>query len=102
MEDEEIFRDPVGEVRHTPLEHIILQTKVTVAAARGYDSYLCPCRNCHGGRRYHIDRIQQHLRYYGRDYYLDHSMVGGDPPGGFPPEGVWVDETGQVLHGWNE
>jgi hypothetical protein len=41
------------------------------------------------------------LRNYGRDYFLNHSILGGDLPGGFLEEGVWVDGTGKVLHGWN-
>jgi hypothetical protein len=101
MEGEDFFLEPIGGVTHIPIEDLILQTELRVAAAKGYNSYLCPCRSCHGGRRYHTDTIQQHLRNYGRDYFLNPLMLGGDLPGGFLEEGVWVDGIGEVLHGWN-
>ena len=70
--------------RHISQAELILQTEMTVAAAKQYTSYLCPCQKCHGGRMYSTQSIIAHFRQYGRDIHLDHSMVGGDPPEGYP------------------
>jgi hypothetical protein len=58
MEGEDFFLELVGGVTHIPIDDLILQTELKSTASKGYNSYLCPCRGCHGGRRYHIDTIQ--------------------------------------------
>jgi hypothetical protein len=35
---------------------------------------------------------QEHLKRFGRDPFLMHSMVGGDPPDGYPSGGIWVHD----------
>ena len=37
--------------------------------------------------------IDIHREKYGRDEHLMFSMLGGDPPGGFPLQGIWVDDN---------
>jgi hypothetical protein len=99
MEEEHFYREPSRAVQHISQAELILQIELIVAAAKEYDSYLCSCRKCHRGRRYSVQTIQAHQRDYGRDIHLDHSMVGGDPPDGYPPEGVWIDERGRAAQG---
>jgi hypothetical protein len=94
MEGEDFFLKPISGINHIPVEDLILQTELRVAAARRYEPYLFPFRTCHSGHRYHMHSIEQHLRKYIRDYYLNHLMVGGNPPKGFLVE--------EVVHGWNE
>jgi hypothetical protein len=70
---------------------MIQETEFRVANEKGYNSYLCPCRSCHGGHRYSLQTIRAHLRLNKRDEMLNFSMVGGDPPGGYPRDGVCVN-----------
>jgi hypothetical protein len=37
-----------------------------------------------------------HREKYGQDEHLMFSMLGGDPPGGFPIEGIWLDDNGDL------
>jgi hypothetical protein len=37
-----------------------------------------------------------HREKYGRDEDLMFSMLGGDPPGGFPVEGIWLNDNGDL------
>jgi hypothetical protein len=55
-----------------------------------WDCYLCPCKECHGGHRYSIRTIREHLRECGRDPFLMCLMVGGDLENGFPAQGIWI------------
>jgi hypothetical protein len=77
--------------RYIPMEELIQETEFKVAYEKGYDAYLCPCRSCHGGHRYSLQTIRTHLRLNKRDEMLNFFMVGGDPPGGYPREGIYVD-----------
>ena len=42
-----------------------------------------------GGRRLPVCAITMHLKSYGRDQFLYRSMIGGDPPEGYPEHGAW-------------
>jgi hypothetical protein len=55
-----------------------------------WDSYLCPCRKCHGGHWYRIQTVQMHLHEFRRDPFLMHSMVGNDLVDGYSTGGIWV------------
>jgi hypothetical protein len=58
------------------MEELIQETEFRVAYEKGYDSYLCPCRCCHGGHRYSLQTIRMHLRLNKRDEMLNFSMLG--------------------------
>jgi hypothetical protein len=49
--------------------------------------------NCHGGVRKSIPVIRQHHTSVGRDPFLTKSIIGGDPVGGYPACGIWVDDV---------
>ena len=78
--------------RHIPLGDLILQTELRVATSQNIASYPCPCRDCRGSRRRRIHVIREHHRKVGRHPCLSFSMVGGDPPNGYPEEGMWVED----------
>lgn len=87
--------DIPGGNRWVTTEKIILETELEMAARMQLTEYLCPCRSCHGGRRLPILRIKQHLKLHRRDPFLYQSMLGGDPPSGYPVEGAWfADKDG--------
>ena len=47
----------------------------------------------------------RHLNSYGRDKFLNRSMIGGDPPGGYPEHGAWYysdEEWTTETEGGNE
>lgn len=79
-------------MRHIPLADLILQTELRVATMQNITAYHCPCRNCHGGRRQRIGIIREHHASVGRDPFLTKSIIGGDPPNGYPAEGIWVED----------
>jgi hypothetical protein len=87
--------------RYIRMEDMIQETEFRVAYERGYDSYLSPCRSCHGGRRYSLQTIKTHLRVNGRDEMLNFSMLGGDPPQGYPREGIHVHGQDKVIEDRN-
>jgi hypothetical protein len=76
--------------RHISKTDLIHQTELRVRAEKRLSHYLCPYKKCKGGYRYSIQAIKSHLRENGRNGMLMHSMVGGDPPGGYSEGGVWV------------
>jgi hypothetical protein len=78
--------------RHIPLGDLILQTKLRVATERNIVAYPCPCVNCHRGLRKPIYVVREHHTSVGRDPFLTKSIIGGDPPEGYPPEGIWVED----------
>jgi hypothetical protein len=86
---------------HIPVEDLILYKELQVCEDNNWDSYLCPCRKCHGGHRYSITTVQIHLREFRRDPFLMHSMVGGDPADGYPARGIWVQDGGDVVLAMN-
>ena len=86
-----------GRRRHIPLQDLILQRELEVCEEKNLNSYLCPCRKCHGGHRYAIRIVQRHLREYQRDPFLMKSMVGGDPEGGFPEGGIWIRDQPEPV-----
>ena len=77
--------------RHISLGDLILQTELRVATKQNIQFYPCPCVNCHGGVRKPIHVIKQHHTSVGRDPFLTKSIIGGDPVGGYPACGIWVD-----------
>ena len=83
--------------RHIPVHDLILQRELEVCEEKNLDSYLYPCRMCHGGHRYVVRTIQMHLRDYLRDPFLMHSMVGGDPEGGYPEGGIWIRDQPEPI-----
>lgn len=88
-------------MRHIPVGDLILQTELRVATTQNITAYHCPCRNCHGGRRKRISVIREHHAAVGRDPFLTKSMIGGDPPNGFPADGIWVEDIAydnDVVH----
>ena len=94
MEAEEFFVHPeVAQGRHIPLLDLIVRREKEIAAEQNLSSYPCPCSKCHGGHRKTLRTIEDHRERYGRDQLLMYSILGGDPPGGFPPEGIWVDDN---------
>jgi hypothetical protein len=83
-------------LRYIPREDLILQTELRIANDNNVHVFLCPCRECHGGgRRRGISTIRNHLKENGRDSHLMRSMLGRDPPGGYPEHGIFVDNEGQ-------
>ena len=80
-------------LRHIPLGDLILQTELRVATKLNLRRYLCPCRNCHGGRCRSIHVIRKHHVAVGRDPFLTKSLLGGDPLNGYPPNGLWVEDV---------
>jgi hypothetical protein len=83
--------------RPIPLEDLILRYQLHVCEEENLDSYLYPCRGCHGGHRYCIRTIQEHLRESGRDPFLMYSMVGGDAEEWYRRQGIWVEGAGQPV-----
>jgi hypothetical protein len=47
--------------RHIPQEDLILRHELRVCEENNWDCYLCPCKECHGGHRYSIRTIREHL-----------------------------------------
>ena len=94
MEEEGFVRQPEGaHRRHIPMVDLIVRREREIAGEQNLTSYPCPCRKCHGGHRRTVKTIDNHRDKYGRDPHLTYSILGGDPPGGFPPQGVWVDNN---------
>ena len=87
---------------HILVEDLILQHELRVACLRNYAAFKCPCSNCKGGIRKSVRVIKQHLCEVPRDRFLYHSMVGEDPPGGFPAHGIWMPATEGVYEGADE
>jgi hypothetical protein len=75
-------------VRYILLDELILQAELRVCSEQGITSFQCPCRLYHEGTRYSVKVIREHLRQHRRDQLLMRSMVGTDPPGGWPPNGL--------------
>jgi hypothetical protein len=92
MAQEEQFQRTPGHGRHITMEDLILSSELRVAREKRIDIFLYPCPRCHGGRRYNVATIKAHLRLYKRDIHLDYSMLGRDPIGGFPIEGIWLND----------
>ena len=86
-----------GPCRHIPVHDLILQRELEVCEEKNLDSYLCPYRKCHGGHRYAVHTIQMHLRDYLRDPFLMHSMVSGNPEGGYPEGGIWIRDQPEPV-----
>jgi hypothetical protein len=76
---------------------MILQAELRFCNDNGVTSFQCPCRNCHGGLRYTIQIIRQHLRQNFRDPFLMRCMVGPDLDGGWPIEGIWMNDCGDRV-----
>ena len=83
--------------RHINVEDLILQHELEICKERDWDLFLCPCRHCYGGYQYTIRTIQLHLQNYGRDPFLLHSIVGDDLEGGFPLQGIWIDNMREYF-----
>ena len=79
-------------LRHVPVGDMILHTELRVATENNVRAFRCPCKDCKGGRRKTIQVIRQHHAAVGRDPFLCKSLLGGDPPDGYPPEGMWVED----------
>jgi len=79
--------------RHIPVGDLILLTELRVASVLEVRAFQCPCIDCHGGRRKTIDVIRRHHAAVGRDPFLMNSMIGGDPPKGYPLCGLWVEDV---------
>jgi hypothetical protein len=93
MVDEYFYRSPeVPRGRHIPVEDLIVRHEKRIAADEHLTSYLCPCTKCHGGYRKSLKTIDIYREEYGRDEHLLFSMLGGDPVGGFPPAGIWIND----------
>lgn len=80
-------------MRHIPLGDLILQTELRVATTENLTMYPCPCRTCRGGIRKRISVIREHHALVGRDPHLTKSIIGGDPPDGYPADGLWVQDV---------
>jgi hypothetical protein len=94
MVEEDFYRRPDdGRGRHIPVEDLIVRSDQEIPAKQRLTSYLCPCTRCHGGQRKTLKTIEIHREKYGRDEHLTFSILGGDPPGGFPLDGIWVDDN---------
>ena len=91
---EDFFRQPqYARGRHIPLVDLIVRREKELAAEQRLSSYACPCTKCHGGRRRTLKTIDNHRQKYGRDEHLMYSILGGNPLGGFPPQGIWVEDN---------
>ena len=90
-----------GPRRHIPMHDLILQRELQVCEENNLDSYLCPCRKCHGGHQYAVRTIQMHLRAFQRNPFLMHSMVGGNPQGGYPEDGIWIRDQVEPVPNMN-
>jgi hypothetical protein len=106
----EEFDSGMDNLRHIPVEDLILDHELRVASEKNYTAFKCPCINCEGGIRKPIAIIRQHLCTVPQDPYLYHSMVGEDPPNGFPVQGIWIrgpgigrDTSATPTHpGWDQ
>jgi hypothetical protein len=74
--------------RHKPREDLIVQREKEVATEQRLTAYLCPCMKCHGGHWKTLKTIDIHRQQYGHDEHLMFSMLGGDPAGGYPTDGM--------------
>ena len=79
-------------LQHISLGNLILQTELRVATKRNIQAFPCPCVNCHGALRKAINVIREHHTLVGRDPFLTKSIIGGDPAGGYPASGIWVED----------
>ena len=94
MADEEFWRRPRNRRRHHISQvDLIVQRENEVANEQRLNVYFCPCKKCHDGHRQTLRTINSHREKYGRDNHLMFSMLGGEPAGGFPEEGIWVDDN---------
>ena len=94
MEGEDFFRQPEdARGRHILMVDLIVRREKQLATEQNLTYYPCPCSKCHGGHRRTLKTIDYHREKYGRDQHIMHSILGGDPPGGFPPEGIWVHDN---------
>ncbi len=80
-------------LRHIPLGDIILYTELRVATEHNLRTFRCPCRDCKGGCEKTIRVIRRHHADVGRDPFLEKSLLGGDPPEGYPPQGLWIEDV---------
>ena len=64
-----------------------------MATENNVHTFRCPCKDCKGGRRKSIQVIRQHHAAVGRDPFLHKSLLGGDPPEGYPAGGMWVEDV---------
>lgn len=82
---------PIRKRKWRSTEEIIHRHELEFAASREVPitRWSCPCNHCRGGHRYSSAAITTHLNSYGRDPFLFRSMIGGDPPGGYPEDGAW-------------
>ena len=77
---------------HISLGALILQTEIWVATERNIMAYPYPCFNCHKGMRKLMGVVKEHHTSVGRDPFLTKSIIGGDPPDRYPPDGIWVED----------
>jgi hypothetical protein len=96
MSEDEEFQGRSATRRHVSMD-LILETELRVAREKGIDFFRCPCHRCYGGHRYSIKIICTHLRLHKRDIHLKYSMVGGDPDGRFPEEGIWIIGSDDIV-----
>ena len=80
-------------LRHIPIGDLILHTELRVATEKNIRGFRCPCRDCKGGYEKSIQVIRRHHEDVGRDPFFKRSMLGGDPPEGYPANGIWVDDV---------
>jgi hypothetical protein len=86
MVEEEFYRCPENVCgRHIPVEDLIARHERRTAVEKNLKHYLCPCKKYHGGYRKSLKTIDIHQEENGRDEHLMFSMLGGNPPAGFPP-----------------
>lgn len=57
--------------------------------------HMCACTKCHGGHHKTLRTIEAHQQEYGRDNHLFFSILGGNPPSGYLPKGIWINEFGE-------
>ena len=86
------FVDDGRALRYIPLVDLILQTELRVATEQNIGAFRCPCKDYYGGLRKSIHIIRAHLQFVGKDPFLRTSMIGADPPDGYPPHGIWVED----------
>ena len=97
MVDEHFFRRHEDHrCRHIPQVDLIVQREKEVANEQRLSAYFCSCKKCHGGRRQTLRSVDIHRERYGRDEHLMFSMLGGDPPGGYPRDRIWVGNNKDV------